>query len=220
MHALVKRIAATLLLSAASLTLGGAQTPPLAAPPAVVAWTLASMAAKSAAVNAYTFDLNANFKFVSFPWIRFSLAGTGSYMRGAQYTVHFTHVPWFGHGYETIKLDPLDPQKWPQQYTIVAQTLPDGGHIFVMHDRKRSKLSEARATIDPDGNVRQIVWTYTYGGRVTLVIVPTVVAGHAFPASEDADISMPHYHVVAHAGFTNYQVTVDPTAAPSADPPR
>jgi hypothetical protein len=178
------------------------------------------MAAKSAAVNGYTFDLNANFKFVSFPWIRFSIDGNGSYERGGQYTVHFTRVPWFGKGYETIKLDPLDPQKWPKQYTIAAQTLSDGGHVFVMHDRKKSPLREARAIIDPDGNVRQIVWTYSYGGRITLVIEPTTVAGHPFPASEDADIDMPHYHVLGHAGFTNYQVTVDPTAAPDPNSQR
>jgi hypothetical protein len=172
------------------------------------------MAAKSSAVNSYTFDLSANFKFVSFPWIRFAIDGNGSYVRGGQYTIHFAHVPWFGKGYETIKLDPVDPQKWPEQYVINAQTLPDGGRLFVMHDRKQSPLTEARASIDRDGNVRQIVWTYSYGGKITLNIDPTVVAGHPFPASEDADIDMPRYHVIAHAGFTNYQVSVDPTTAP------
>jgi hypothetical protein len=40
---------------------------------------------------------------------------------------------------------------------------------------------------------------------------PTNVDGIPVPATEDADIKLPAYHVVAHATFTDYKIVTDGT---------
>jgi hypothetical protein len=171
-------------------------------PPAVIT----SYAGRNAAVQHYTFDVDARIALLTFPWIRFTLHGHGTYTRGGEYSVHFDDVPWFGKGYETMPMSALDVSNWTSMYTMSVAGSQGNATILSMHDVKKSNLVEARAQIDPAQGLQQILWTYDYGGHVKLTIVPQAVSGLYFPGSEEAEIVMPHYRAMAWATFSNYQV--------------
>ena len=71
-------------------------------------------------MRSYSFALHVDFALRTFPYLRFHLDGTGSYQRPDLYSIHFRNVPWFGKGFENIKMDPLEPVTWPQTYDIVT----------------------------------------------------------------------------------------------------
>jgi hypothetical protein len=179
-------------------------------PPAVIV----SYAGRNAAVQHYTFDVDARIALLTFPWIRFTLHGHGSYTRGGEYSVHFDDVPWFGKGYETMPMSALDVSNWTSMYTMSVAGSQGNATILSMHDVKKSNLVEARAQIDPAQGLQQILWTYDYGGHVKLTIVPQAVGGLYFPGSEEAEIVMPHYRAMAWATFSNYQLAVRSSTSP------
>jgi hypothetical protein len=165
-----------------------------------------SAAGHNAPVQHYTFDVDARIALLTFPWVRFTLHGHGTYTRGGEYSVHFNNVPWFGRGFETMPMGALDLNNWPALYSMsVAQT--DGNVTTLsMHDAKDSHLTEARAKVDATQGLLQVLWTYDYGGHVKLTIVPQPVAGYYFPSTEEAEIVMPQYRAMAWATFSNYQI--------------
>ena len=177
-----------------------------------VAQALAVGPLRDATLHAYTFDLHVSVLVHTFPAVRFYLDGTGSYERPHHVQIQFTHVPWFGKGFEKVDLAALEPSEWPQAYDVsVARR--DGGITEVsLHDRKKSALSEAHAVLDTKAGLRQMVWKYDYGGRIQLDVTPKDVEGFSLPATEDADIVMPHMKASAHAEFTNYHVVSDSAA--------
>jgi hypothetical protein len=193
-----------IILAALLLT---AQTPPPATvasagiPPAVMSYS-----GRNAAVQHYTFDVDARIALLTFPWIRFTLHGHGTYTRGGDYSVHFDNVPWFGKGYETMPMSSLDVANWPSLYTMSVAGSQGSVTTLSLHDVKKSPLQEARAQIDAAQGLLQILYTYDYGGHVKLTIVPQSVDGLFFPGSEEAEIVMPHYRAMAWATFSNYQI--------------
>ncbi len=64
------------------------------------------------------------------------------------------------------------------------------------------------AEIDPDG-LRRVEWQYVNGGRIEVRVDPVLVAGVPVPRTEDAEIQLPAYHVVAHATFSDYKIVAD-----------
>ncbi len=54
--------------------------------------------------------------------------------------------------------------------------------------------------------------TYTNGGAIDVRVNPVVVDGVPVPSSEDAEIKLPAYHVVAHATFSDYSIVRDSSA--------
>lgn len=165
-----------------------------------------SAAGHNAPVQHYTFDVDARIALLTFPWIRFTLHGHGTYTRGGEYSVHFDNVPWFGRGFETMPMGALDLNNWPALYSMsVAQTQ---GNVTTlsMRDSKDSHLTEARAKVDATQGLLQVLWTYDYGGHVKLTIVPQSVSGFYFPSTEEAEIVMPQYRAMAWATFSNYQI--------------
>ncbi len=176
--------------------------------------TIAELSQRTAGIKSYTFDLHVGVVVHMWPEVRFHLDGVGEYRRPSTYKVHFTKVPWFGKGFENVSMEALDPATWPTQYTISAQRDGDTT-VLSMHDRRKSSLKECLATIDAQQGLRQLVWLYSYGGRIQLDINHADQAGFALPSTEDAQINMPSFRVSAHADFTNYRVEVDEaTAAP------
>jgi hypothetical protein len=180
-------------------------------PPAVIA----SYSGRNAAVQHYTFDVDARIALLTFPWIRFTLHGHGTYTRGGEYSVHFDNVPWFGKGYETMPMGSLDVANWPALYTLSVAGSQGSVTTLAMHDVKKSPMVEARAQIDAAQGLLRILYTYDYGGHVKLTIVPQPVDGFYFPGSEEAEIVMPHYRAMAWATFSNYQVATRSPAPPN-----
>jgi hypothetical protein len=202
----VKRILATGALLASSLLLVGAAASDT---PEEVVKTIVADQERNAGLRSYTFDLHVNILVHTFPEVRFHLDGVGSYERPEHVVIHFTHVPWFGKGFEKVDMAAFDPRSWPEQYTIEVHHHDGDTTELSMRDRKKSPLKEARATIDAHTGVKQMVWEYDYGGRIQVDVTPQQIDGFALPAKEDAEITMPHVHATAHAEFTNYRVVAD-----------
>jgi hypothetical protein len=171
-------------------------------PPSVIS----QLAQRNAPIQHFTFDVTARFALLTFPWLRFTLHGHGTYTRGGEYIVHFDTVPWFGKGYETMPMSALDVTTWPQLYTMNVTDTSGTLSTLVMHDVKKSNMVEALAKIDAEKGMQQILWTYDYGGHVKLTVTPQQVGDFYFPATEEAEIVMPQYRAMAWATFSNYQV--------------
>jgi hypothetical protein len=185
-------------------------------PPDEAARIFAMTGARTSAVRSYTFALHADFALLTFPYIRFRLDGTGSYRRPNLYSIHFRNVPWFGKGFENIKMDPLEPVTWPATYEVVSVAHDGDRSILEMKDRTDGNVKGVHAELDGDG-LRQVRWSYVNGGVIRVEINPVEVDGYPVPLSEEADIQVPGYHVVAHAQFDKYKLTTD--APPASQEP-
>jgi hypothetical protein len=189
-----------------------AEAPAPTAPTAEETAKVLAMGSARNAVHSYTSKLHVDLALRSFPYLKFHLEGHVEYKRPNTYSVHFERVPWFGKGFENMKMDPLEPQTWPDHYDI-ASIVRSGGRAHVeMHDKIAGNIKGVHAELDNDG-LRRIAWLYTNGGNIDVSVNPTVIEGVPVPASEDADIKLPAYHVVAHATFTDYKIITDQTVA-------
>jgi hypothetical protein len=189
-----------------------AEAPGPSGPSDEAAKIFALSGARTAPVQSYTSKLHVDFALRSFPYLRFHLEGHIEYKRPNLYSVHFEHVPWFGKGFENMKMDPLEPQTWPEHYDVASMTREGDRTHVEMRDKITGNVKGIHAELDGDG-LRRIQWQYHNGGRIDVRVNPTIVEGIPVPASEDADIKLPAYHVVAHATFTDYKIVTDGTPA-------
>jgi hypothetical protein len=183
-----------------------------AAPPSEETAKVFAMGAARSNIHSYASKLHVDVALRSFPYLKFHLEGRIEYKRPNLYSVHFDHVPWFGKGFENMKMDPMEPQTWPDHYDV-ASIARQGDRTHVeMRDKVAGNIAGVHAELDNDG-LRRIQWKYTNGGNIDVRVNPVVVEGVPVPASEDADIKLPTYHVVAHATFSDYKIITDQTAA-------
>jgi hypothetical protein len=195
-----------------------AEAPGATTPSEEAAKLFAQSGTRTAPVQSYTSKLHVDFALRSFPYLKFHLEGKIAYKRPNLYSVHFDHVPWFGKGFENMKMDPLQPQTWPEHYDV-ASIAHEGERTHVeMRDKVTGNVKGIHAELDNDG-LRRIQWKYHNGGLIDVRVNPSVVDGIPVPATEDADIKLPAYHVVAHATFTDYKIVTD-GAPPSASAAR
>jgi len=178
-------------------------------PPDEAAQVFAMTGARTSAVRSYTFALHVDFTLKTFPYLRLHLDGSGEYQRPNLYSIHFRNVPWFGKDFENIKMDPLEPVTWPATYDVVSLVHDGPRAIVEMKDRTDGHVRGVHAVLDEDG-LRQVQWTYVDGGVIRVEVNPTEVDGYPVPQSEDAEIQVPGYHVIAHAQFEGYKLTTDP----------
>jgi hypothetical protein len=193
------RVAAAVLASLALLAEG---------PPDEAARVFATTGARTSAVRSYTFVIHVDFKLKTFPYLAVHLDGTGSYARPDLYSIHFRNVPWFGKGFENVKMDPLEPVTWPQTYDVVSLEHAGTRSIVEMRDRTNGHVRGVHAELDDDG-LRQVQWSYVNGGVIRVDVTPEKVDGIPVPETEDADIQVPGYHVTAHAQFDDYKLVTD-----------
>jgi len=194
------------VLALSSLLLAEAPAPSVTSEEA--ARVFAVTGARTASVQSYVSKLHVDFALLSFPYLKFHLEGQMTYQRPNVYSVHFDHVPWFGKGFENIKADALQPSTWSEHYDVDRVGREGDRTVLDMRDKTAGHVKGVRAELDQDG-LRRIVWTYLNGGKIAVSIVPTTVNGAPVPASEDADIALPAYHVTAHATFSDYKVVTD-----------
>ncbi len=194
------------VLAAAVLLLAEAPAPSVTTEEA--AHVFAISGARTATMQSYVSNLHVDIALRSFPYLKFHLDGRMTYQRPNVYSVHFDHVPWFGKGFENIKADALQPSTWNERYDVDHVAHDGDRTVLEMRDKTGGHLKGVHAELDQDG-LRRIVWNYLNGGKIEVSIVPTTIAGSPVPASEDADIALPAYHVTAHATFTDYKVVTD-----------
>jgi hypothetical protein len=177
-------------------------------PPDDASRVFATTGALTSAVRSYSFALHVDFALRTFPYLRFHLDGTGTYVRPDLYSIHFRNVPWFGKGFENVKMDALEPVTWPQTYDVVSLAHLGDRSIVEMKDRTNGHVKGVHAELDDDG-LRAVKWSYINGGEIAVNVTPTHVAGYPVPSTEDADIQVPGYHVTAHATFNDYKLVTD-----------
>lgn len=193
------------VLGALAVLLLGASPEPAVEPAQVIA----VFAERGKAIKSTSFDMHVDVRLKTPPWLHFSVDGTGGYERGGQTTVHFTKVPWFAKGYETVSLAQLDVRNWPDIYDVVSATREGDQTKLVMREKVYSTLKDMRVTVDAQTGVRSVFWSYRYGGKIAVDITPAQIEGQLLPAREDADVLLPVAHAEIHAVFSNYRVVVD-----------
>ena len=115
---------------------------------------------RTAPVQSYTSKLNVDFALKTFPYLRFHVTGHIEYKRPNLYSVHFDHVPWFGKGFENMKMDPLEPQTWPEHYDVAAIS-HDGERTHVeMRDKVAGNVKGIHAELDADGTYKTLEAKY------------------------------------------------------------
>jgi hypothetical protein len=193
-----------------------------APPPDEAATIFAQTGLRTSAVRSYTFNVHVDFALRTFPYLAFHLDGVGKYERPNLYSVTFQHVPWFIKGFNSIKMDAMEPVTWPKTYDVVALTHDGSRALIEMKDKTDGHVKGVHAEIDDDG-LREVRWSYVNGGVITVDVNPTHVSGIPLPQTERADIQVPGYHITAHASFDGYAVTTDDaqsaTSASGAAPP-
>ena len=177
-------------------------------PPDDAARVFATSGALTSAVRSYSFALHVDFALRTFPYLRFHLDGTGTYVRPDLYSIHFRNVPWFGKGFENVKMDALEPVTWPQTYDVVSLERAGERAIVEMKDRTNGHVKGVHAELDADG-LRAVTWSYVNGGVIQVDVNPKRIDGIPVPSTEDADIAVPGYHVTAHAQFDDYKLVTD-----------
>jgi hypothetical protein len=182
-------------------------------PPDEAARVFAMTGARTSAVRSYTFALHVDFKLKTFPYLGVHLDGTGKYERPNLYSIHFRNVPWFGKGFENVKMDPLEPVTWPQTYDVVSIAHSGERSVVEMKDRTNGHVKGVHAELDADG-LRQVQWSYLNGGTIRVNVNPKQVDGFPVPETTDAEIQVPGYHVLAHARFDDYKLVTDNPTPP------
>jgi hypothetical protein len=185
-----------------------AEAPAPSAPADEAAQVFALSGSRTALVQSYTSKLHVDFALRSFPYLKFHLEGRIEYKRPNLYSVHFDHVPWFGKGFENMQMDPLQPQTWPAHYDVASLSRDGERTSLEMRDKVAGNIKGIHAELDRDG-LRRIEWQYVNGGRIDVRVDPTLVGGVPVPATEDAEIKLPAYHVIAHATFSDYRIVTD-----------
>ncbi len=174
----------------------------------------------------YTFNMNVAMRMRHFPWLRFSIAGNGQYVRGRAHIVRFTSMPFFAKGFHKIDLSPLDPCMWPRSYDVSLAGTQGGMTTFLLRPRQvdpqdKNPLVKALVTLGPAYSTRKVVLYYAHG-NIQLALTPAAVGEYRLPTSADVDIDMPGQALSAHADLTNYVITGQPvdigTAAGSPHP--
>ncbi len=79
-----------------------------------------------------------------------------------------------------------------------------------MKDRTDGHVRGVHAEIDRGRPTSGQVVVRRTAARSTVDVNPIEINGYPVPQSEDADIQVPGYHVVAHATFNDYKLTTDP----------
>jgi hypothetical protein len=161
-------------------------------------------------LTAYTFHMRVAMAMRHFPWLHFHIDGNGQYVRGENYVVRFTSMPFFARGMKQIDLSPLDPSIWPKQYTIAASDQRDGMTTFTLYPRKQdpqdpNPLVEALVTLDSHYSTREVDLRYR-NGEIRMNLTLADIQGFRLPASGIVGVDMPGQTLSAQALFTDYTI--------------
>jgi hypothetical protein len=209
--AFVVRVAsrAALFYAAASLVAGAS----------TASSPLACASRRNPSLLGYTFEMNVAMRMRHFPWLRFHLAGTGSYSRGQDYFVTFTRMPMFAKDIHKIDLSPLDPSMWSKSYLVRFEGTRNGSMVFSLRPRtidrtESDPLTGAVVFLDARYSTRYVILNYA-NGSIQLAVDQAPVDEYRLPISGDVNIDMPGNALFAHAQFFNYAITARTASAPA-----
>lgn len=216
---MVKPGATAAAFTAALLLLAGVSTSPAAVDPALVAARNYNPSLKS-----YTFSVSVAMRMQTFPWMHFRMAGTGDYIRGRQYVIHFTQTPFFARSIKAIDLSAVDPTMWPERFWVSVEGNKDGMTTYLLRSRKidpsdPNPLVVADVSLDSNDAPRAVDLHYS-SGEIQMNLKPEEMQGYHLPSSFDVNVRMPGQNLLAHADFSDYTITEEAASASSSGPTR
>lgn len=179
------------------------------------------MADLNPSLQSYRARVHVDIRMLSFPFFAPKLDGTSYYRRPDTYEVVFDRVPSYAKGFERLFNDIGDPLRWEKDQNIALDGVRtiDGRETIVLRLTKKihsTILDHTLAYVDAASYaLTRMEWYYTSGGKITMTQQYGKQGTYWVPASQHADIEIPHVHAVADAHYGNYltNVAVDPQGA-------
>jgi len=164
---------------------------------------------KTIAPPSYTFEIDVAMAMRSFPWLHFHMSGTGEYLPGQSYVVHFDKLPWFAPRQQhDCDLSMLDPTMWPRRFIYQEIGEEHGETMFQLHSLTDPTLIGATVTLGPYLHTRHVDASYTDGTHIDMGVTSINVGGYLLPATVTAQIDEPHIAFSANADFKDYAFSV------------
>jgi hypothetical protein len=179
---------------------------------------LARMVDLNPSLQSYRARVHVDIRMLSFPFLAPKLDGTSYYRRPDTYEVVFDRMPSYAKGFEKLFNDIGDPLAWQKDQNIAldgVRTVNDRETIVLRLTKKihSTILDHTLAYVDAASYALvKMEWYYTSGGKITMTQQYGKQGTYWVPASQHADIDIPHVRAVADAQYGDYQtnVTVDP----------
>lgn len=209
-----------LLRLAAGLVLAtiAAVTMPAAAPAASdvpnAHEVLGRMVDLNPSLQSYRARVHVDIRMLSFPFLAPKLDGTSFYKRPDTYEVVFDRMPSYAKGFERLFNDIGDPLAWEKDQNVStdSEMLLDGRPTIVLRLTKKihsTILDHTLAYVDAASYALvRMEWYYTSGGKITMTQQYGKQGNYWVPASQHADIDIPHVRAVADAHFGDYETNV------------
>jgi outer membrane lipoprotein-sorting protein len=165
-------------------------------------------------LQSYRARVHVDVRMLNFPFLAPKLDGTSYYRRPDTYEVVFDRVPSYAKGFEKLFNDIGDPLAWEkdQNITVDGVRTIDGRATIVLRLTKKihsTILDHTLAYVDAASYaLMRMEWYYTSGGKITMSQQYGKQGMYWVPASQHADIDIPHVHAVADAQYGSYQTNV------------
>ena len=168
-----------------------------------------SLLGKTVAPPSYTFEMDVAMAMRHFPWLRFHMSGTGEYLPGQSYIVHFDKLPWFAPRQQhDCDLSMLDPTMWPKRFIYQEIGEQHGETMFQLHSLTDPTLIGATVTLGPYLHARHVEASYTDGTHIDMSVTSNNVDGFLLPATVTAQIDESHIAFSASGEFKDYAFSV------------
>jgi outer membrane lipoprotein-sorting protein len=207
-----------LLAALALIGVAAAGPQPAAATSSVVPTDARSVITRMTDLNpslqSYRARVHVDVRMLNFPFLAPKLDGTSYYRRPDTYEVVFDRVPSYAKGFEKLFNDIGDPLAWEkdQNITVDGVRTIDGRATIVLRLTKKihsTILDHTLAYVDAASYaLMRMEWYYTSGGKITMSQQYGKQGMYWVPASQHADIDIPHVHAVADAQYGSYQTNV------------
>jgi len=165
-------------------------------------------------LQSYRARVHVDIRMLNFPFLAPKLDGTSYYRRPDTYAVIFDRVPSYAHGFERLFNDIGDPLAWEKDQNITAdgEQMLDGRPTIVLRLTKKihsTILDHTLAYVDASSYALvRMEWYYTSGGKITMTQQYGKQGAYWVPATQHADIAIPHVRAVADAQYGNYETNV------------
>jgi hypothetical protein len=165
-------------------------------------------------LQSYRARVHVDVRMLNFPYLAPKLDGTSYYRRPDTYEVVFDRVPSYAKGFQRLFDDVGDAAAWEKDQNIVVDGVRaiDGRQTIVLRLTKKihsTILDHTLAYVDASSYALiRMEWYYTSGGKISMSQVYGRQGNYWVPATQHADIDIPHVRAIADASYGSYQTNV------------
>jgi hypothetical protein len=202
MLALYTRLALTLALVAASVTVAPAATGDAAA-------VYARMQKLNAGLRSYQADFHVDVTTHGFPFINPSLDGKAYFEQPDKNAVVFDTVPALASQFKKVYPQLEPPAEWPAVYDV--SPLADDGTTaqFRLVRKKGGRVDHVDVTADDrTATVTSMAYVYKDGGTISFQQTYAFMGGNYVVKSQSGKVDLPSFHADVASTFTNYKLNV------------